>query len=243
MSCFTVLAAAVRYHREHGDLNVPYNYVDNEGIKLGQWLNGLRSNRNGTARNYRELTDEQITRLDAIGMIWDTKYEKQWNDAFQALCDYKVKNATFDIPAVYQTESGIRLGAWIRRQRDFYEKGRISDEHIEPKDYAVNNFELWIWIRSQKSQYKNGKLSSERVELLDAIDMDWSNIRQKEIENSYKIGFQHLEEFINENSVTELRHNTVCGDGYKLGNWITKCKQKYRNGKLKQAYVQCFKAQ
>ena len=29
-------AAAVRYHREHGDLNVPHNYIDDNGVKLGQ---------------------------------------------------------------------------------------------------------------------------------------------------------------------------------------------------------------
>lgn len=28
-------AAAVRYHREHGDLNVPCNYVDKDGVRLG----------------------------------------------------------------------------------------------------------------------------------------------------------------------------------------------------------------
>ena len=123
-------AAAVRYHREHGDLNVPNGYVDSEGIRLGQWLCGLRSNRNGTARKSKDLTDEQIARLDALGMIWVTKYEKQWNDAFQALCEYHAKNATFDIPVSYKTESGIALGKWIRRQRDYYEQGRITEKHI-----------------------------------------------------------------------------------------------------------------
>ena len=123
-------AAAVRYHREHGDLNMPYNYVDSSGIRLGQWLNHLRSSRLGKGKARKELTDDQIARLDALGMIWETKYEKQWNDAFQALCDYYRKNGTFEMPAAYKTESGIQLGRWIRRQRDFYEQGRISEDHI-----------------------------------------------------------------------------------------------------------------
>ena len=29
-------AAALCYHREHVDLNVPYNYIDGDGIRLGQ---------------------------------------------------------------------------------------------------------------------------------------------------------------------------------------------------------------
>ena len=123
-------AAAVQYHREHGNLNVPYNYVDSEGVKLGQWITGLKTTRNGTAKNAKPLTDEQIARLDALGMIWENKFEKQWNDAFQALCEYHRKNGTFEMPVAYETDSGIKLGAWIRRQRAFYAHGRLSDEHI-----------------------------------------------------------------------------------------------------------------
>ena len=124
-------AAAVRYHREYGDLNVPHNYVSDDGIKLGQWIQGLRSNRNGTAKTVKPLSDDQIARLDAIGMVWETKYEKQWNDAFQALCEYQSKNGTLDVPVSYKTDSGIQLGRWIRHQRDFYKQGRLSDERID----------------------------------------------------------------------------------------------------------------
>ncbi len=123
-------ASAVRYHREHGDLDVPISYVDSDGIRLGQWVSNIRVTRNGHSKNYK-LTEEQIARLDAIGMIWDSKYEKQWKDAFDALCTYYQQHGTFEIPVSYKTESGIALGKWIRRQRDFYAQGRITAEHIE----------------------------------------------------------------------------------------------------------------
>ena len=87
-----IFSAALRYHRENGDLNVPANYVDDEGISLGQWICGLRSNRNGTAKNGKPLTDEQIARLDAIGMRWGSKYDRQWDEAFDALCSYHNKH-------------------------------------------------------------------------------------------------------------------------------------------------------
>ena len=124
-------SAALRYHREKGDLNVPSNYVDDEGIKLGQWICGLRSNRNGTAKNVKPITDEQIARLDAIGMRWGSKYDRQWDEAFDALCSYYNKYHTFDIPVSYKTDSGIALGKWIRRQRDYYANGKLTDERIE----------------------------------------------------------------------------------------------------------------
>ena len=41
--------AAVRYHRENGDLDVPAKYVDSEGICLGVWLDSmLKSRRTGS---------------------------------------------------------------------------------------------------------------------------------------------------------------------------------------------------
>lgn len=38
-------AAAVEYHRTHGDLEVPADYVDQNGIRLGAWLFNVRAGR------------------------------------------------------------------------------------------------------------------------------------------------------------------------------------------------------
>ena len=124
-------SAAVKYHREHGDLNVPARYVDSDGIKLGQWLNNLRSARNGAGNGYKELTDEQTKRLDELGMIWENKLELKWNNAFRALCDYHLKFGTFEMKSGYRTEDGINLGKWVRDQRDIYASGKLSEERIE----------------------------------------------------------------------------------------------------------------
>lgn len=124
-------AAAVQYHHEHGDLNVPARYVDSNGIRLGQWLNSLRTARNKAGNGYKELTTEQIARLDALGMIWGNKNDIAWNESYEALCDFYKNNGTFEIPAAYTTETSIRLGAWIRHQRDKYEKGEMPQERVD----------------------------------------------------------------------------------------------------------------
>ena len=58
----------MRYHREHGDLNVPVAYVDPDGIRLGAGLNNLCRPRKG--KDTVKLTDEQIGRMESIGMDW-----------------------------------------------------------------------------------------------------------------------------------------------------------------------------
>ncbi|MCM1508408.1 MAG: Helicase associated domain protein [Ruminococcus flavefaciens] len=127
-------AAAVRYHREHGDLNVPYSYVDSDGIRLGEWLSRLRRSRNGAVNICKELTEEQIARLDTIDMIWESKYEKQWSDAYQALCDYQKQHGNIDVPVAYKTESGIGLGRWLLQQRNVYAQGKLIDDRKELLD-------------------------------------------------------------------------------------------------------------
>ena len=220
------------------------------------------------------MTEEQIARLDLLGMIWENKYEKQWSNTFQALCNYYRNNSNFDIPIAYQTESGIKLGAWIRHQRDEYEKGKLSEERIKklraigftleksdpwkekfllaksyfeehgdlniPKDYIVGDFQLGVWLRQQKSRYKSGNMPNEHFELLTSIGMDWENALKKRVTDSYETGFQHLETFLTEHSVDSIMNNTVCDDGYRLGNWIANCKTKYRKGKLSQKHISHF---
>lgn len=58
--------AALEYYQEHGNLKVPANYVNADGLQLGWWVRGVRSAyRKGT------LDKEQIDRLEQIGMLWN----------------------------------------------------------------------------------------------------------------------------------------------------------------------------
>ena len=138
-------AAAVRYHKKYGNLNVPVDYVDDNGIKLGIWLSNLKTIRKGTRNNVR-LTEEQIERLNELGMLWGSKLDKRWNDTFDELCAYKEKYKSFDIPVAYTTDTGISLGVWIRRQRDSYAKGKLSDEHrqkLEDIGFDLKKYDPW----------------------------------------------------------------------------------------------------
>ena len=58
--------AALDYYQEHGNLKVPADYVNADGLHLGWWLKGVR-------RAYRKgtLDREQIDKLERIGMLWN----------------------------------------------------------------------------------------------------------------------------------------------------------------------------
>lgn len=110
-------ASAVEYHRRHGHLEVPADYVDKNGVRLGAWIcNVRRGIREGNART--RLTAEQIRRLDELGMNWEGKHNATWDRAYQAACRYRAEYGNLDIPAAYISNEGIALGRWIRRQKD-----------------------------------------------------------------------------------------------------------------------------
>ena len=70
-------AAAMDYYRKFGKLDVPVRYTAENGVKLGQWLSTLRRLRN-TGSAMFNLSDEQIERLNAVGMCRENRYEHNW---------------------------------------------------------------------------------------------------------------------------------------------------------------------
>ena len=64
-------AVAESYFREHGNLSVPKHY-EQDGVNLSHWIWAQRRIVNGTTgEKGRKLTEEQIHRLESIGMEWD----------------------------------------------------------------------------------------------------------------------------------------------------------------------------
>lgn len=105
--------AAVKYFNDHGDLNVPCEYVTEDGLKLGFWINRLRSAKN--KRN--ELSGEQIKKLELIGMVWDNRHDAKWNRGYSEARMYYRQYGNIDVESDYRTEDGFPLGKWIYNQR------------------------------------------------------------------------------------------------------------------------------
>ena len=66
----TMYEEAKKYYKEHGNLNVPDKYETENGRKLYNWIAQQRRIRKGTVKHSIELTEERISKLDALGMNW-----------------------------------------------------------------------------------------------------------------------------------------------------------------------------
>ena len=135
--------AAERYYQVHGDLDVPANYVTEDGIKLGKWIATLRHARKKQTDVRTKLTPERIAMLDTIGMQWvkptakaktvRLSREEQWEARLECVKAYQKKYGDLNIPAKYKTDEGFWLGRWWYLQKKLLreEPGKLKPEQVE----------------------------------------------------------------------------------------------------------------
>ena len=81
------------------------------------------------------MTDDQISRLSAIGMVWDNSIEKRsldaWEERYAEAKRYFDTHGDLIVPTNYVGADGKRLGTWIIAQRRYYEKGKLKKDQID----------------------------------------------------------------------------------------------------------------
>ena len=136
-------ALAAAYYEENGNLNIPRSYVTAAGERLGVWLaNQQWSYPKG------KLTEEQIERLNRIGMYWGNRNDRQWNQGYQEAKRYFEAHGDLKVPVNYVSPEGYALGKWVKRQR----------------------------YTSQNPEKSGAVLTEERIAKLDAIGMIWNKM-------------------------------------------------------------------
>jgi superfamily II DNA or RNA helicase len=109
--------AARRYYERHGNISVPAGYTTEEGFRLGNWLIAQRQNRRGEKKGALPLTQEQIQRLDRIGMNWEGRQKERWEQYYEAARAYFNEKGSLDVPYYYESGNGLSLGRWLYQQR------------------------------------------------------------------------------------------------------------------------------
>lgn len=123
--------SAKQYYQENGNLEVPARYITEEGYALGSWLNNQKAIRKGTIVG--KLTEDQIQKLDSIGMIWDS-LDYFWEQNFRLAKEYYLAHGNLDVPTNFRSKDGKHLGNWILRQRQLYKSNALTDAQIKKLD-------------------------------------------------------------------------------------------------------------
>ena len=106
-------------------------------LSLGKWVSTQRKNR-------KDLTQDQISRLDSLDFDWDPINSK-WEEGFTMLEKYVQENGNANVHHRYKV-GDFRLGRWVGRQRDKKDKLTTDKKEI---------------------------LTPEQIARLDALGFDW----------------------------------------------------------------------
>lgn len=133
-------AAATQYYLEHGDLEVPIKYETPSGFGLGVWLGAQRA-----AHKAGELPQEQVERLDALGMDWTNRNDRKWMSLYDVAAAYYHEHGNLNVPSEYVTLDGVLLGKWVARQRYAYLNPDRSSARVTPERKALLDKLGMVW--------------------------------------------------------------------------------------------------
>lgn len=133
-------AAATQYYLEHGDLEVPIKYETPSGFGLGVWLGAQRA-----SHKAGELPQEQVERLDALGMDWTNRNDRKWMSLYDVAAAYYHEHGNLNVPSEYVTLDGVLLGKWVARQRYAYLNPDRSSARVTPERKALLDKLGMVW--------------------------------------------------------------------------------------------------
>lgn len=133
-------AAATQYYLEHGDLEVPIKYETPSGFGLWVWLGAQRA-----AHKAGELPQEQVERLDALGMDWTNRNDRKWMSLYDVAAAYYHEHGNLNVPSEYVTPDGVLLGKWVARQRYAYLNPDRSSARVTPERKALLDKLGMVW--------------------------------------------------------------------------------------------------
>ena len=120
-------AAAEAYFLEHGNLLIPGQYVNENGLCLGLWLCRQR-------RNKAQLSQGQIERLERIGVVWTHYADAAWEKGYEHAVQFYRENGHLLPESAYVCADGYPLGTWIHRMRQqkngTNDTGRLTERRI-----------------------------------------------------------------------------------------------------------------
>jgi len=255
---------ARKYYEEHGNLDIQAAYVTEDGFSLGRWYRTIRKaylegrldddrkkrlvaigfekesvltrswmqkyilvkkyyEDNGNLNIKTTYIAEDGTKLGVWISTQREKYNKQLLDKEQIELLEKI--------GMVWNKDDSRWNVGYEHAKKYAES--VGDINSVSEKYLIDDFKLCVWMRTQRERYRKGKLSPDRVKKLEAIGVIW-NVFGNSWEQSYLYARDY---FIDEGNLN-VPHSYICKDGFRLGQWISSIRNRYRNQKLTSEQIQ-----
>lgn len=211
--------ALTQYRDRIGDCLVPGDHiemVDSVGVKLGQWVFGIRKAKDN--RGTYSLTEEKEKRLNQLGFIWNA-YKYRFENNIKAVADYYEKYKKYPSKASEDLEIK-KLGFFVQNEKV---KMR-NDNFVYPEwkkemivkylpDFSCDYYDacdnLIYHIKLYKQKY--GNIDIKKSDVMDDgynIGTSLSTFKKKYNENKMKQDrikqFEDLGIRLNENKIQKI---------------------------------------
>lgn len=247
---------AKEYYLTYGNLDIPTNYKSTGGKHLGNWI--LRQRQLNKSNS---LTDEQVNKLDSIGMDWMDRVDRIWENGFIEAKNYSEEYGNLSVPKNYRSNTDFPLGIWIQRQRSLYKSNKISENRIKRlTDIGMKwNPDNWESRFDLIKQYyeEHGTINISQKEVVQGIWLGKWIVSQKKAMQEGKLTHEQIEmlktlpmeevgrkdhlwwsmyeeakKYYEEVGNLNIPINYLTSNGKKLSDWIIRQRRNYKLGKM-----------
>ncbi|BDM74868.1 helicase (plasmid) [Streptomyces nigrescens] len=264
------LAAAQSYRDQYGHLDVPADYTDPTGYRLGTFITTMRD-----AHSAGRLEPDWTAELDALGMIWD-KHDAAWRARLAAAVDYLHTHGHLAAPAT------TAVGSWLAEQRhlaakntldqaradaltalaadwrlphgaDWHRKYHLLRAHLADgadsaaltRDTLLAGVKIGSWLHRQLTTWHT--LHPGQQQLMTSLGLTPETnplAPARRTRRTFEQTVQLLELFLHREGRAPAARETirVDGDTVKIGAWLAKARTKHRVGQLPDEHVRLVAA-
>ena len=247
---------AKEYYLAHGNLDIQTNYRTKDGKHLGSWI--LRQRQ---LYQSNSLTDEQINKLDSIGMDWMDRVDRIWENGFIEAKNYLEEYGNLSAPKNYRSKTDFPLGIWIQRQRSLYKNNKISEDRVKRlTDLGMNwTPDDWKSRFDLVKQYyeEHGNINISQKEVIQGIWLGKWIVSQKKAMQEGKLTYEQIEmlktlpmeevgrkdnrwwsmygeakKYYDKFGNLNIPMDYLVSNGKKLSDWIIRQRRNYKLGKM-----------
>jgi superfamily II DNA or RNA helicase len=254
------------YVAQFRDTLVQRDFQSRDGYKLGQWVTTQRSRyTRGKLEPERQVRLENLPRWtwNPLEAGWDEGFDNLL--AYIEAQGDSLVPFTFQTDSGLQLGAWVtnqrvafgkgdlrddrrrkleNLPGWTWHvKREMFEEGlrhlldyveRVGDCLVPIRYHCADGYRLGQWVAAQRRGYQSGELSDDRRKRLEGVpgwvwgahDARWEE------------GFRRLEDYVRTNSdAAGVGGYVDPEDGFRLGRWVTKQRQKFAKNQLPTEYI------
>ena len=249
---------AKEYYETHGNLDIPANYITEDGTNLGAWYRGVRN-------QYRDntLSAERRKKLESIGVQWESVLVRNWMQYYEIAKQYYMDHGNLNVNINYIDPEGVRLGIWIASQRDSRKRNRLSEEQIRLLDEIGMSWNRYMnkWDSAFEyvqayhdtfgtadvpAQYKakdgfrlgvwvadqRRKYAAGKLKPKQIKRLESLKITWEPTEEVWRRGYEYAREYYERNGNLNVGSGYEAEDGYKLGVWLRNQRNREKDGRM-----------